>query len=138
MVIIVVVVGILAVVIVPRLVGAAPTAQTAAARETPVPALTPQPIMTPTPVPTAQSEQQILDNIVTSTVSVYSVLVCNSLKQYDTMSIPEIITKVLEQYPTQGLSEQSRQIMAERVLTESTARSCPEQSPRAAAGIPLP
>ncbi|TFD66901.1 hypothetical protein [Cryobacterium ruanii] len=135
MVIAVVVVGILALVIVPRLTGSAPAAQTAPtsvnATPTPLPAVTP----TPASSPTAQSEQQILDSIVASTVSVYSVLVCDSLMEYATLSIPEIITKVLAEYPTTGLSDQSRQIMAHRVLTESTAKSCPDQSPRVAAGI---
>ena len=131
----IVVVAILAVVIVPRLAGSAPAAQSSIARETQTP--TPSAIATsaPAPTPTAQTEQQILDGIVTSTVSVYSVLVCDSLKQYAALSIPEIITKVLAEYPTTGLSDQSRQIMAQRVLTESTAKSCPEQSPRVAAGI---
>ena len=135
MVIAVVVVGILAVVIVPRLAGSAPAAQSAATRVTAT--ATPSPTVTPAPAspPTAQTEQQILDNIVASTVSVYSVLVCDSLKEYATLSIPEIITKVLTEYPTTGLSDQSRQIMAHRVLAESTAKSCPGQSPRVAAGI---
>ncbi|MDJ0376042.1 hypothetical protein [Cryobacterium sp. PH31-L1] len=129
----IVVVAILAVVIVPRLSGSAPAAQSSIARVTPTP--TPSPIPTSSPTPTAQTEQQILDSIVTSTVSVYSVLVCDSLKEYAALSIPEIITKVLAEYPTTGLSDQSRQLMAQRVLTESTAKSCPEQSPRVAAGI---
>ena len=135
MVIAVVVVGILAVVILPRLSGSAPAAQSAVTQvtSTPTPSLTAIP--TPTPSPTVQTEQQILDNIVASTVSVYSVLVCDSLKEYATLTIPEIITKVLAEYPTTGLSDQSRQIMAQRVLTESTAKSCPDQSPRVAAGI---
>jgi hypothetical protein len=139
----VVVVGILAVVIVPRLVGSAPAAPTAvgasAAAPAPssllVPTVTPSVAPAPTPAPKAKTEQQILDNIVASTVSVYSVLVCNSLEEYAARSIPEIITKVLAQYPTSGLSDQSRQIMAERVLTESAAKSCADQSPRVAAGI---
>ncbi|MDJ0337762.1 hypothetical protein [Cryobacterium sp. PH31-O1] len=133
MLIAVVVIGILAVVIVPRLAGSAPAAQSAVTEVTPTPI--PTAITTPTPSPTAQTEQQILDNIVASTVSVYSVLVCDSLKEYATLSIPEIITKVLAEYPTTGLSDQSRQIMAQRVLTESTVKSCPDQSPRVAAGI---
>ncbi|TFD11239.1 hypothetical protein E3T35_11820 [Cryobacterium sp. TMT1-2-2] len=131
----IVVVAILAVVIVPRLAGSAPAAQSSIARVTQTPTPSAIATSTPAPTPTAQTEQQILDGIVTSTVSVYSVLVCDSLKQYAALSIPEIITKVLAEYPTTGLSDQSRQIMAQRVLTESTAKSCPEQSPRVAAGI---
>ncbi|MBG6213146.1 hypothetical protein RCH23_000750 [Cryobacterium sp. CAN_C3] len=127
----VVVVGILAGVILPRLVGPAPAAHTTATRVTPTP--TPTAIATPTPA--AATEAQILDNIVGSTVSVYSVLVCDSLKKYASLSISEIITKVLAEYPTTGLSEQSRLVMAQRVLTESTAKSCPDQSSRVAAGI---
>ncbi|WP_129590325.1 hypothetical protein [Cryobacterium aureum] len=127
----VVVVAILAVVIVPRLAGSAPAAQSAVTRVSPSPTA----IATPAPSPTAQTEQQILDNIVASTVSVYSVLVCDSLTEYAALTIPEIITEVLAEYPTTGLSEQSRQIMAQRVLTESAAKSCPDQGPRVAAGI---
>ncbi|TFD59875.1 hypothetical protein E3T39_09320 [Cryobacterium suzukii] len=127
----VVVIAVLAVVIVPRLVWPAPVAQSAIAQV--APALAPSPIVTPTP--TAQSEQQVLDNMVASTVSVYSVLVCDSLTKYASLTIPEIIDEVLAEYPTTGLSDQSRQIMAQRVLTESTAKSCPDQSPRVAAGV---
>ncbi|WP_104200463.1 hypothetical protein [Cryobacterium sp. Y29] len=129
----VVVIAILAVVIVPRLVGSAPVTESAIAQVTPT--STSSPIGTPTPTPTAQSEQHVLDSIVASTVSVYSVLVCDSLTQYAALSISEIISKVLAEYPTTGLSDQSRQIMAQRVLTESTAESCPDQSPRVASGI---
>ena len=131
----VVVVVILAVVIVPRLIGAAPEAQSAAQSSvTPTPTPSPS-IIPPTPTPTAQTEQQLLDSIVTTTVNVYSVLVCENLVEYAAMPIPEIITRVLADYPTTGLSEPSRQIMAERVLTESATKSCPEQSARVAAGI---
>ena len=133
MVIAVVVVGILAVVIMSRVAGAAPAAQSVITRVTPTPSPTVLP--SPTPTPTAQTEQEILEGIVSSTVSVYSVLVCNSLKEYASLTIPEIITRVLAEYPTTGLSEQSRQIMTQRVLTESSAKSCPDQSPRVAAGI---
>ncbi|TFD18745.1 hypothetical protein [Cryobacterium sp. TMS1-13-1] len=139
MTIAILVVGILAVVIVPRLVGSAPAAQSAVGPEAsaPAPSAIPTPTFAPTPIPspTAKTEQQILDGIVASTVSVYSVLVCNSLDEYAALSIPEIITKVLAEYPTSGLSDQSRQIMAERVLTESAAKSCADQSPRVVAGI---
>jgi 3-oxoacyl-ACP reductase-like protein len=145
MAIAIVVIGILAVVIVPRLIGSAPAAQSAVApkastpatssTQTPTPSPSTAPTVAPAPAPTAKSEQQILDDIVASTVSVYSVLVCNSLEEYADLSIPEIITKVLAEYPTSGLSDQSRQIMAERVLTESAAKSCADQSPRVSAGI---
>lgn len=130
----VVVVGILAVVIVPRLVApaSAPAGQSA---DTPATATaTPSPTVVPSPAPTPQTEQQILDSTVASTVRMYSVLVCSRLQQYDSVSIPAIIKTVLAEYPTTGLSEQSRQIMAERVLTESAAKSCPDQSPRVASG----
>ncbi|WP_104083793.1 hypothetical protein [Cryobacterium sp. Y11] len=132
-----IVVGILAVVVVPHLAGSAPASQSALVRPTPTPtpSATAVPTSTPTPTPTAQSEQQILDDIVATTVSVYSVLVCNNLNEYAAMSIPEIITKVLAQYPTTGLSDASRQIMAQRVLTESAAKSCTDQSARIATGI---
>jgi cytoskeletal protein RodZ len=137
MAIAIVVVGILAVVIVPRLLGSAPAAESSLAQPTPTPTPSATPAPTPTPSPTAtpKTEQQILDDIVASTVSVYSVLVCNSLDEYADKTIPEIIIKVLAQYPTTGLSDASRQVMAQRVLTESTAKSCPEQSARVAVGI---
>ena len=129
----VVVIAVLAVVIVPRLVRSAPVAKSPIAQVTPTPA--PSLIGTPTPTPTSQSEQQVLDSIVASTVSVYSVLVCDSLTQYASLTIPQIINKVLAEYPTTGLSDQARQTMAQRVLTESTAKSCPDQSARVASGI---
>ncbi|WP_104127850.1 hypothetical protein [Cryobacterium sp. Y57] len=131
----VVVIAILAVVIVPRLVGSAPVTESAIAQVAPIPTSSALGTLTPTLTPTAQSEQQVLDSIVASTVSVYSVLVCDSLTQYAALSIPAIISEVLAEYPTTGLSEKSRQIMAQRVLTESTAKSCSDQSPRVASGI---
>lgn len=135
-VIAVVVVGILAVVIVPRLVAPAadPAGQSADTPATATATATPSPTVVPSPAPTPQTEQQILDSTVASTVRMYSVLVCSRLQQYDSVSIPAIINTVLAEYPTTGLSEQSRQIMAERVLTESAAKSCPDQSPRVASG----
>ena len=133
LVMVVVMVGILAVVIVPRLV--APAEPATVARVTATPTSAPIALPTPSPTPTQKSEQQRLDDIVASTVSVYSVLVCSSLQEYSALSIPQIVDRVLTQYPTTGLSDQSRQVMAHRVLTESAAKSCPDQSPRVAAGI---
>jgi len=152
MVIAAVVVGVLAIVIVPRLIAPASVAQTQLTRIVPTttPATTPTATPTTSPTPTQtpgtspavdpspatrpETEQQILDRTVSTTVSVYSVLVCDNLKQYASLSISEIVTQVLAQYPTEGLSEQSRLVMAQRVLTESTAKSCPDQSARVAAG----
>lgn len=132
-----VVVGILVFAIVPHLAGSAPATQSPLAQSTPTPtpSVTSTPVPTPSPMATPKTEQQILDDIMATTVSVYSVLVCNNLKDYADKTIPEIITKVLAQYPTTGLSDASRQIMAQRVLTESTAKSCPDESARVAAGI---
>ena len=135
LVMVVVIVGILAVVIVPRLVAPAPVESAAVARVTATPTPAPMSLPTPSPTPTPKSEQQSLDDIVASTVSVYSVLVCSSLQEYSALSIPQIVDRVLTQYPTTGLSDQSRQVMAQRVLTESAAKSCPDQGPRVAAGI---
>ena len=136
LVMVVVMVGILAVVIVPRLVAPAPAEPATVARVTATLTPTPAPTALPTPssTPTQKSEQQSLDDIVASTVSVYSVLVCTSLQEYSALSIPQIVDRVLTQYPTTGLSDQSRQVMAQRVLAESAAKSCPDQSPRVAAG----
>ena len=137
LVMVVVMVGILAVVVVPRLVAPAEPATVARVTATPTsaPIALPTPSPTLSPTPTQKSEQQRLDDIVASTVSVYSVLVCSSLQEYSALSIPQIVDRVLTQYPTTGLSDQSRQVMAHRVLAESAAKSCPDQSPRVAAGI---
>ena len=135
LVMVVVMVGILAVAIVPRLVAPAPAEPATVARVTATPTSAPIALPTPSPTPTQKSEQQRLDEIVASTVSVYSVLVCSSLQEYSALSIPQIVDRVLTQYPTTGLSDQSRQVMAHRVLAESAVKSCPDQSPRVAAGI---
>ena len=134
LVMVVVIVGILAVVIVPRLVAPAPAEPATVARVTATPTPAPTALPTPSPTPTQKSEQQSLDDIVANTVSVHSVLVCTSLQEYSALSIPQIVDRVLTQYPTTGLSDQSRQVMAQRVLAESAAKSCPDQSPRVAAG----
>ncbi|MDJ0347770.1 hypothetical protein [Cryobacterium sp. PH29-G1] len=139
MVIAVAVVGILAVIVVPRLVGSGSAVRSATTQVVPSvpPSATVMPTPTPaaTPVSTAQTEQQLLDSTVDSTVTAYSALVCENLQKYATLSISEIISTVLADYPTTGLSEQSRQVMAQRVLSESAAASCPDQSARVAAGI---
>ena len=89
-----------------------------------------EPTATATPTPTAKTEQQILDESVKTYVSLYSQLVCTNLAEHPTADLNDAVDKVLAQYATVGLSDESRVELAHRVLTESAAKSCPEQSER--------
>jgi hypothetical protein len=90
---------------------------------------------TPTPTPTALTEPQLLDKQTTTMVSLYSQVVCTNLAERPDLDLNEAVDKVLAAYATEGLSEQSRVELAHRVLEQSAAKSCPDQSERVAADL---
>jgi PBP1b-binding outer membrane lipoprotein LpoB len=85
---------------------------------------------TPTPTPTALTEPQLLDKQTTTMVSLYSQVVCTNLAERPDIDLNEAVAKVLTTYATEGLSEGSRVELAHRVLEQSAAKSCPDQSAR--------
>jgi PBP1b-binding outer membrane lipoprotein LpoB len=85
---------------------------------------------TPTPTPTALTEPQLLDKQTTTMVSLYSQVVCTNLAERPDIDLNEAVAKVLATYATEGLSEGSRVELAHRVLEQSAAKSCPDQSAR--------
>lgn len=104
-----------------------PTADPAALTPSTAPTSTPSASATAAPV---QSEQEILDDTVRTTVSLYSELVCTNLAEHPSVNLDDAVEQVLAQYNTVGLSENSRVDMAHRVLIDSSAKSCPDQTER--------
>jgi len=85
---------------------------------------------TPSPTPTALTEPQLLDKQTKTLVNLYSQVVCTNLAEHPDIDLNAAVDKVLATYATQGLSEASRIELAHRVLEQSAAKSCPDQSAR--------
>ena len=68
-------------------------------------------------------------------VNLYSQVVCTNLTDHPDIDLNEAVDKVLATYATQGLSEESRVELAHRVLEQSAAKSCPDQSARVTADL---
>jgi len=85
---------------------------------------------TPSPTPSALTEPQLLDKQTKTMVNLYSQVVCTNLTDHPDIDLNAAVDKVLATYATQGLSEASRIELAHRVLEQSAAKSCPEQSAR--------
>ncbi|ANP71466.1 hypothetical protein [Cryobacterium arcticum] len=94
------------------------------------PVTTSTPTPTPTPTPTALTEPQLLDKQTKTMVNLYSQVVCTNLADHPDIDLNEAVDKVLATYATEGLSEESRVELAHRVLEQSAAKSCPDQSAR--------
>ena len=70
-----------------------------------------------------------------SDLSLYSQVVCSSLADHPEIDLNAAVDKVLATYATEGLSEASRVELAQRVLEQSAAASCPDQSERVSAEL---
>ncbi|TFD83895.1 hypothetical protein E3T61_20300 [Cryobacterium lactosi] len=68
-------------------------------------------------------------------VNLYSQVVCTNLADHPDLDLNYAVDKVLATYATEGLSEESRVELAHRVLEQSAAKSCPDQSGRVAADL---
>lgn len=93
------------------------------------------PKATPTPTATALTEPQLLDKQTKTMVNLYSQVVCTNLAERPDLDLNDAVEKVLATYATEGLSEESRVELAHRVLEQSAAKSCPEQSERVTADL---
>ena len=100
-------------------------------------AAAPAPTATPTatPTPTALTEPQLLDKQTKTMVNLYSQVVCTNLTDNPDIDLNAAVDKVLATYATEGLSEASRIELAHRVLEQSAAKSCPDQSERVASDL---
>ncbi|WP_104162760.1 hypothetical protein [Cryobacterium sp. N22] len=105
------------------------------AAATPTAKATPTASPTPTPTATALTEPQLLDKQTKTMVSLYSQVVCTNLAERPDLDLDDAVDKVLATYATEGLSEESRVELAHRVLEQSAAQSCPDQSERVAADL---
>ena len=93
------------------------------------------PTPTPTPTATALTEPELLDKQTTTMVTLYSQIVCTNLTEHADIDLNAAVDKVLATYATEGLSEASRVELAHRVLEQSAAKSCPDQSERVMADL---
>lgn len=99
------------------------------------PAPTPTASSKPKPSPTALTEPQRLDKQTKTMVNLYSQVVCTNLAERPDLDLNAAVEKVLATYATEGLSEESRVELAHRVLEQSAAKSCPDQSERVTADL---
>jgi PBP1b-binding outer membrane lipoprotein LpoB len=99
------------------------------------PAPTPTAPSTPKPSATALTEPQRLDKQTKTMVNLYSQVVCTNLAERPDLDLNAAVEKVLATYATEGLSEESRVELAHRVLEQSAAKSCPDQSERVTADL---
>lgn len=99
------------------------------------PAPTPTATSTPKPTATALTEPQLLDKQTKTMVNLYSQVVCTNLAERPDLDLNAAVEKVLATYATEGLSEESRVELAHRVLEQSAAKSCPDQSERVTADL---
>jgi len=99
------------------------------------PAPTPTATSTPKPTATALTEPQLLDKQTKTMVNLYSQVVCTNLAERPDLDLNAAVDKVLATYATEGLSEESRVELAHRVLEQSAAKSCPDQSERVTADL---
>lgn len=99
------------------------------------PAPTPTVTSTPKPTATALTEPQLLEKQTKTMVNLYSQVVCTNLAERPDLDLNAAVEKVLATYATEGLSEESRVELAHRVLEQSAAKSCPDQSARVTADL---
>jgi len=97
------------------------------------------PVTSPTPTATKSAapltEPQLLDKQTKTMVNLYSQVVCTNLTDNPDIDLNAAVDKVLATYATEGLSEASRIELAHRVLEQSAAKSCPDQSERVASDL---
>lgn len=97
------------------------------------------PVASPTPTATKSAapltEPQLLDKQTKTMVNLYSQVVCTNLTDNPDIDLNAAVDKVLATYATEGLSEASRIELAHRVLEQSAAKSCPDQSERVASDL---
>lgn len=121
--------------------GCAAGTPTADSTSTTTPHATRAPTATPTPSAPAPeataplTEPEQLDKQTKTAVSLYSEIVCSNLANHPEIDLNAAVDKVLASYATEGLSEASRLELAQRVLEQSAAASCPDQSERVAAEL---
>ncbi|TFC05559.1 hypothetical protein E3O42_03125 [Cryobacterium adonitolivorans] len=116
------------------------------AASAPTPTPTPTHSATPTPTPStetqaqlpdeqAQTEPQLVEKQTNTMVNLYSQVVCSNLTERPDLDLNAAVDKMLSTYATEGLSAQSREELAHRVLEESAAKSCPDQVERVTEGL---
>ena len=103
------------------------------AASTPTAAPTATKSATPSPTPLTQPEE--VEKQATTLVNLYSPLVCTNLADHPDIDLNEAVDKVLATYATENLDEESRVALAHRVLEDSAAKSCPDQTARIEEGL---
>ena len=103
------------------------------ATSTTTPTVTPTPSEPATAAPLTEPEQ--LEKQTQTAVGLYSQVVCANLAEHPNIDLNAAVQMVLKSYATEGLSEASRVELAQRVLEQSAAESCPDQSERVTADL---
>jgi hypothetical protein len=93
------------------------------------------PTATATPTPTPLTEPEEVEKQATTAVNLYSQMVCSNLEERPDVDLNAAIDKVLATYATENLSEEARVQLAHKVLEDSAAKDCPEQTQRIAEGL---
>lgn len=116
-----------------------PTADpTRTAKPTATPTATPMPSAPETAAPETAApltEPEQLAKQTQTAVGLYSQVVCSNLAEHPSIDLNAAVEMVLKSYATEGLSEASRVELAQRVLEQSAAASCPDQSERVTANL---
>jgi hypothetical protein len=98
--------------------------------ETAPPEITPTSASTPAPLP----ERERLEQQIRTAVNLYGQQVCTKLAELPTATISDLVDAFVIKYTPGGAAE-DRLSTAHRLLTDSVAKYCPEQSARVAEGI---
>jgi hypothetical protein len=90
---------------------------------------------TATPTPTPLTEPEEVEKQATTAVNLYSQMVCSNLEERPDVDLNAAVDKVLATYATENLSEEARVQLAHKVLEDSAAKDCPEQTARITEGL---
>jgi hypothetical protein len=95
------------------------------------PPITPTPASTPSPL----SAQELLDQQIRTAVNLYGQQICAKLAALPGAKISDLVDDYVIKYTPGGTTADTRLPTAHRLLIDSAAKYCPEQSARVADGI---
>jgi hypothetical protein len=108
---------------------------TAAGSPTAAPTASATRTATATPTPTPLTEPEEVEKQATTAVNLYSQMVCSNLEERPDVDLNAAVDQVLATYATENLSEEARVQLAHKVLEDSAAKDCPEQTERITEGL---
>ena len=93
------------------------------------------PSPTPTSTTTPLSDQARLDQEIRTAVNVYGQMICAKLAENPDARIRDLVESVVIKYAPASAPDADRLSTAHRLLTDSAAKYCPDQSARVARGL---